>query len=640
MNIKTLAVTVLTVVLSVVSADFMTAQNFHYRKGWEFSEIDWERSAFSEWEDGMQAGEMSSTIMVAACYMREYGVGRNVSKGVSIMENLASKNTDVALFAANFWFPILDDKPFFDYYPHAGGQYNMWSMFKWWQEKDLRATNFGLEANYAKVLKFSKMYLAKVSKGYGANLAKGMIGYCYENGVGGVRKNLTKALEYYSSANSERLYVVAAAIIKDLTSIQEIEDAISPIKHYFSNDVLSALERKPEIEYCYDAKDVFIRTYVSKYKQNSEDQAKIWIEKNNLYSEPDKFIIAFQEESDNFIKDEIKKLVETEFFNKFETSNSSDTLKCLWQVYKSFSNNELTLARAGLIYMEVKCDEIIHQNDNYIDQIICLSALMSDPIFISFSNRILRINGDTYDNSFHYLDRRIDEPRNKLMIPYLIELLQDQPGCWIWNNTIDVPYMYQCTNMLYGSQIRENSRRSFINIKDKICEMYNLVNEKESLSKYCNMQNKFNDFDFVQTFAKEVKGKNYVFTQPFNTKFTDKYDNWYNSRDDLFNLVNSIDDVNRIKLTCEEYMGFIDILLKEDSKTIIPEDYSSYLEKYPDAYYKQYCIDGYAMAKADTFTLDTPKDEIKKLLDSGITKGAAKYVKMVTKKSYLKSKSL
>ena len=46
------------------------------------------------------------------------------------------------------------------------------------------------------------------------------------------------------------------------------------------------------------------------------------------------------------------------------------------------------------------------------------------------------------------------------------------------------------------------------------------------------------------------------------------------------------------------------------------------------------------MATADTFTLDTPKDEIKKLLDSGITKGAAKYVKTVTKKSYLKSKSL
>lgn len=90
----------------------------------------------------------------------------------------------------------------------------------------------------------------------------------------------------------------------------------------------------------------------------------------------------------------------------------------------------------------------------------------------------------------------------------------------------------------------------------------------------------------------------------------------------------------------EQIYDFIELLEKEDNKTITPKDYSSYLEKYPDAYYKQYCIDGYAMAKADTFTLDTPKDEIKKLLDSGITKGAAKYVKMVTKKSYLKSKSL
>ena len=100
------------------------------------------------------------------------------------------------------------------------------------------------------------------------------------------------------------------------------------------------------------------------------------------------------------------------------------------------------------------------------------------------------------------------------------------------------------------------------------------------------------------------------------------------------------DETINARKNIEQICDFVELLEKEDNKSITYQDYTSYLEKYPDAYYKQYCIDGYAMATADTFTLDTPKDEIKKLLDSGITKGAAKYVKTVTKKSYLKSKSL
>ena len=58
MRLKHLIITLLTIALLSVFADTVSAQqNFHFRKGWEYADIDWERSAFSEWERGMSAGE-------------------------------------------------------------------------------------------------------------------------------------------------------------------------------------------------------------------------------------------------------------------------------------------------------------------------------------------------------------------------------------------------------------------------------------------------------------------------------------------------------------------------------------------------------------------------------------------------------
>lgn len=586
MNSKHLLVTILTVILSLVSTDFMSGQNFHYRKGWEYAEIDWERSAFSEWEDGMQAGEMSSTIMVAACYMREYGVGRNVSKGVSIMENMASKNTDVALFAANFWFPILDGDPFFDYSPHAGGQYNMWSMFKWWQEKDLRAENFGLEANYAKVIKFSKMYLAKVSTGYGVKLANEMIGYCYENGVGGVSKDIFKALEYYP--DGDRFYNLAMKFIKSSKTVDELDNEVAKIKPYIKDkNVITAIESKTWTAdyylYCPGARE-FLTEYIDMYSADVAKKVEDWWTLNNPLENPEQFNTEYTKVPQLWQTGILEKF--TNLYNDICKSTIPESIKSLWIAYPIKSDKNF-LDQLGSKYLEKKCDSLILNGQaDIIKSVNELNQLKNDTVICATSY----MYNKKQMTSIQFIDNKIDEAKSKWKSSYFKVITSHSSDDWLWKgNIIDIPESCKNYNLLYGTDSRGVGRDMLLKTMFNLFVMYNAVCSADKISK---------DLDIN------------------------------------ISLVN--EQANKIKESYE----FVKLLQNEDNKTITPEDYSSYLEKYPDAYYKQYCIDGYAMAKADTFTLDTPKDEIKKLLDSGISKGAAKYVKMVTKKSYLKSKSL
>ena len=625
MNTKHLLVTILAVILSLVSADFMSAQNFHYRKGWEYANIDWERSAFSEWEDGMAAGEMSSTIMVAACYMREYGVGRNVSKGVSIMENLASKNIDVALFAANFWFPILDGDPFFDYSPHAGGQYNMWSMFQWWQEKDLRATNFGLDANYAKVIKFSKMYLAKVSSGYGANLAKEMIGYCYENGGNGVSKDLTKALEYYSGLN--RFYELATKLIESTGTIEEMEQEVSKLKPYIKDeDVLSSLDSKSWTAGTYDYTDrerEFLGAYIGRYSADAEKGVEDWWTLNNPLGmgNPENFNTEYKRVPQFWQTVILKKF--TDLFNGIKEITGSESLKKLWIACPD-SLQGLS-EEIGRYYIDRKIKEI-RGADNFEKRFHDLTELRHSSII------------NNIPASEHRVDEELKITNFAWQIAYICSLIDENtPGCWMWHPDVSVPVEFQNNNICYGAFYRDESRNKLKAIKKNLQAVYNLINSKQHI---CSEYNYTIDVVSLLDYENIMKYESNIDSSVQRQKLIKLINTIQNSKTTPNDIASNIITIENNVKKLNQYFDFISLLEKEDNKTITPEDYSSYLEKYPDAYYKQYCIDGYAMAKADTFALDTPKDEIKKLLDSGITKGAAKYVKTVTKKSYLKSKLL
>lgn len=643
MRLKHLIIAMLTIALSSVFADTISAQqNFHFRKGWEYADIDWERSAFSEWERGMSAGEMSSTVMVAACYMREYGVGRNVSKGVSILENLAAKNAEVALFTANFWFPILDNDPFFNYKPHAGGQYNFWAMASWWKEVDLKSTTFGLDPNYNKVMKYAKMYLSKVSApGYGRSLANDMIGYCYENGLGGVSKNVYKAMEHYGE--SDKFYTLALQEINKVTTREDAEKIVSTIKPYINDkNVLSAIQNKND-DNLTDIRKSFVETYIEKYYVEEYKQLDEWWRTNDPIEYPERFHSEY--ENAGILKKPIDKRFNAllqdiqENVRLWQQSNDRDdpleindfdiqlTLngyspfdlaeKCskLWTAYPDSWDNSKKLELANS-WCRLMIEDIENSSLSDEESITQLLQLKESSIPKFYANAQYRGDLGLIDS---YISNHESNIVNSLY--KVFEKYTKQEGHrfnygwrtvlnnWEWKDD-EIPYECRSYNMNYGSSIRDSGRQKLLEKVDN--EMMPAINE------------------ILRIGESQFKKYSHRCTE---TIFRIKQANFHELSLGNFS-------VDKVANTLMSLYHFTQIIKKENDGSIKKSDYEEYLKKYPNAYYKQYCKDGIAMLTADSYTLATPKEEIKTLLKSGISKGAAKYVKEHTKKSYLKTKSL
>lgn len=576
---------VIATILSLISTSVVSAQNFHYRKGYEYWDIDWERSAFSEWTTGMNAGEINSTLMVAYCYIKEYGTVRNVQKGISIIENLAARNPQTAIYAANFWFPTLDPTGRWYEHIHAGGVLNT-NIFP---RRDLKADwDCGLKGDYTKALKYARKYLSvhKSADKYSL-LAKNIIGYCYANGVGGVNKNVDKALEYY--AGSRTFYSFAKDLISPLESIEQIENIIGKLKPYIENEnTLSSLDNKTIQEHgnYSNEESLFLLMYCDKYAADLEKRTNIWMKQHNPFENPEEF------------KKELKKLdskMQSKILNALSEKAINTTTDSLFKIWLAYPCEETTYQQIDEIactYTQLKDKELKERFGNdYITLIKAYKDLLKNPLIQSklyhydtFSDG--RWLSPEYKSFTEYIFAEIINVLSQWENQYKERVTVDPQISWVWSFN-SIPIECENLNICIGSSLRYNGRTCLMMAKDKLTDI--------------------------------ITANKFIFSN--------------------FQLHIDDETINARK-NIEQICDFVELLEKEDNKSITYQDYTSYLEKYPDAYYKQYCIDGYAMATADTFTLDTPKDEIKKLLDSGITKGAAKYVKTVTKKSYLKSKSL
>ena len=605
----------LTIALSSVFADTISAQqNFHFRKGWEYADIDWERSAFSEWERGMSAGEMSSTVMVAACYMREYGVGRNVSKGVSILENLAAKNAEVALFTANFWFPILDNDPFFNYKPHAGGQYNFWAMASWWKEVDLKSTTFGLDPNYNKVMKYAKMYLSKVSApGYGRSLANDMIGYCYENGLGGVSKNVYKAMEHYGEC--DKFYTLALQEINKVTTREDAEKIVSTIKPYINDkNVLSAIQNKND-DNLTDIRKSFVETYIEKYYVEEYKQLDEWWITNDPIEYPERFHSEYEnagvlkkpiDKRFNALLQDIQEnvklwqqsndrdrddLLEINDFDIHLTLNGYTPLELaehcskLWIAYPDSWDNSKKLELANS-WCQLMIDDIENSSLSDEESITQLLQLKESSIPQFYANA-------QYRGDLGLIDSYISNHESNIVTTLYDIFKKYTQREWTWDGNV-VPFECKTYNLAYGSSLREIGRT-------KLLEKIN--NEMMP------------DIQVLLTMGEE------------------QFKKYIGRCNDYMRRMGLNVSVYKVANTLMSLYHFTQIIKKENDGSIKKSDYEEYLKKYPNAYYKQYCKDGIAMLTADSYTLATPKEEIKTLLKSGISKGAAKYVKEHTKKS-------
>lgn len=89
----------------LLTVQSVNAQYYYYNKGEKYLDMGWNDLAFSEYVDGMNAGEPSSAMMVAWCYLKEKGTPRNVQKAVSILKQWSKKDMTVCLFTAIFFDP-------------------------------------------------------------------------------------------------------------------------------------------------------------------------------------------------------------------------------------------------------------------------------------------------------------------------------------------------------------------------------------------------------------------------------------------------------------------------------------------------------------------------------------------------------
>lgn len=146
------------------------AQEFHFRKGEHYRNIDWDESAFQEYVKGMKIGEAASALNVAYCYLDEYGTPRNIAKGEQILDTWANKDNEICEFAIIYYYHLK--------------QYD-WTD-KYYNRNPSRISD---KPNYAKSLKFIKLYKAKTGKTHP------IMGLFYLKGLGGVPVDTIKAID-------------------------------------------------------------------------------------------------------------------------------------------------------------------------------------------------------------------------------------------------------------------------------------------------------------------------------------------------------------------------------------------------------------------------------------------------------------
>lgn len=146
------------------------AQTYHYYKGEKYYNIGWYDLAFSEYVAGMNAGEPSSALMVAQCYLNERGTPRNVKKAVSILEQWSLKDMTICFFTAVFYdeyqcgFRINwdNDKTFHQKVPGVCSSFN-YIISSIYDHKPLLAEQYGLSYDLDKAIKYADILNKKVN---------------------------------------------------------------------------------------------------------------------------------------------------------------------------------------------------------------------------------------------------------------------------------------------------------------------------------------------------------------------------------------------------------------------------------------------------------------------------------------------
>lgn len=572
------------------------AQYYHYLKGLErcveaanYKDTWYLDKAFNEWEEGHDAGEFASAMMLAHCYMVERGTTRNLSKATSIIESWIPRNPDALVFAAYHWLPRDDfwtNEQLYESLCQEESEYG--TLRYYFGIRDRRAADYGGVANFSKSFKYANTYLAKNPQNeYYVKLCKEIVGFGYLLGLGGVEVNFLKALNYLSEERVLWEINKVLSVYKEKDGLKgKIKELLPVLKKVDLDKLLTSddvLEVSAAIGSADGAKKKILTHYLTVgFPVFTEFEA--WISENDPVKNPKSFLANYENLSPAVKQLVLDKTIElvldingpamhpdilsfAYFSVKDEWTDAKRRIADMWCSYVHYDFNHIN-----------DPEHFIKTYDEFLQTHIASS---------------LEIDGRKMCDLSNHSDYKIEERLESFMLS--LGIIEDRNKFELLERFPD------------GSR--------FVTDLEKVCE-----HEKIYYPRF----NSYLLFD--------VDGKAELLGVK-NTKYYLEIESVYERLAAL--PAETRDYVIREKgLSFDGYFAaqaLFEIFDKETKGTIQVSDYDEYLEKYKSSHYARYCSEARLMLIADACTKSTPKEEIKELVSSAYYKETKKYIKTVIK---------
>ena len=169
----------------------LSAQSYYYNKAREYLSLRWRELAFDEFQNGVKAGEQKCILPLCYCYIYEIGTPMDLAKAEALFE-LGAKEDPVIAFLASYIYDGGLISPYdlrVNYYDYLDyDNIPIWKFARNYRDDLI------IPADPAKALKFARLF-HKVENGEKGQMWKDYIEFkCYLSGVGGMKKDLDKAL--------------------------------------------------------------------------------------------------------------------------------------------------------------------------------------------------------------------------------------------------------------------------------------------------------------------------------------------------------------------------------------------------------------------------------------------------------------
>lgn len=180
--------------------------SYYYDKGAYLAEGTsvpqlWSR-AYSYWTTGEQKGEIMSARMVIYCLLNDIGTPANVSKALQMIDKWYKKDEGICYLGAFIYLP--DKYRFVVGMQGAVLSYKVGAVIN---NSDLKYYQVPQDINKSmKYAKYALEYLLKDNSDYDKTEYLGMMGVCYEFGIGGYSQNYVEATKCYLRSHNRDGY--------------------------------------------------------------------------------------------------------------------------------------------------------------------------------------------------------------------------------------------------------------------------------------------------------------------------------------------------------------------------------------------------------------------------------------------------